>query len=223
MPVILVNEIEDGKIGLWKITEEVYDLENSANLSEEDKLTCSGIKAIHRKKEWLATRVLLNELTGNHNSIKYFTDGRPYPANGEFNLSISHTTGFVAVIIHPTLIPGIDLELISRPVGRVARRFLSSEEYDACTEANELSNHKLLLHWCAKEAIFKIVPFSDIEFSTDILISLNKNNQKARLFQGIFKNHSDQISIPLEYLEIEEVLVVWAFADKFNFSNKNYS
>ena len=223
MPLILVKEIENGKIGLWKITEEVSDLENSANLSDEDKLTCSGITALHRKKEWLATRVLLNQLTGSQTRIKYFSDGRPYPVNEKYNLSISHTTGFVGVIIHSVLIPGIDLELISRPVGRVALRFLSSEEYDACTEVNELSNHKLLLHWCAKEAIFKIVPFSDIEFSTDILISLNKTNPNARLFHGIFKNHSDQISIPLEYLEIEGVLVVWACTSKQNFNNKDYN
>ncbi len=213
MPLILHKDIEDGKIGLWKITEELSELERLSRLSEPDLIAYSGISALHRKKEWLATRALLNELTDEQTSIRYDNEGRPAPENGKYNISISHTTGFVAVMLHDVLIPGIDIELASRNIGRVARRFLSPEEFEECSHQTGISNEKLLLHWCAKEAIFKMVPFNNIEFSTDILISLNENIQNSGLFAGVFKNHSDQISIPLEYIEECGVVMVWGLVD----------
>ena len=214
MPLILHKDIKNGKIGLWKITEELRELELLTMLSGPDLVTYSGISALHRKKEWLATRALLNDLTAERTRIKYDNDGCPAPENGKFNISISHTTGFVAVMLHDVFHPGIDIELTSRHIGRVARRFLSPEEFEVCSDQTGLSNEKLLLHWCAKEAIFKMVPFNNIEFSTDILISLNENVQNSGSFTGVFKNHSDQISIPLEHLEEHGVVMVWGAIDE---------
>jgi len=70
MPLILHKDIEDGKIGLWKITEELSELERLSRLSEPDLIAYSGISALHRKKEWLATRALLNELTDEQTSSR---------------------------------------------------------------------------------------------------------------------------------------------------------
>jgi len=209
MPLVLHKNIENGQIGLWKISEEVEELMQLSRLNSEDLITFSGISALHRQKEWLATRALINNLNGKPVQIKYFNDGKPYPENCNFNLSISHTREFVAVLIHQNLIPGIDIELESRQVGKVASRFLSPDEFDICNEHEGISNRKLLIHWCAKEAVFKMVPFSNIEFSSDIQIVLNDVSNNSGSFPGIFKNSSVQIPVNLDYLETNGVLMVW--------------
>ena len=209
MPLILHKNLEDGKIGLWKISEEPEELEQLASLSLPDLITYSGISALHRKKEWLATRAMLRELLGKTTSINYHNDGRPYLESGKYNISISHTTGFVAIMLHGINIPGIDIELASRQVSRVASRFLSPDEVEACRGTTEFSNHKLLLHWCAKEAIFKMIPFSNVEFSTDIQITLDDTINYSGLFQGLYTGKTGQILIPLEYIEENGVMMVW--------------
>ena len=215
MPLILHNIKDRSEIGLWKISEELEELETLADLSLSDSNTFSGISAIHRKKEWLATRALLIELTGERTSIKYHNDGRPYPDNSKYYISISHTTGFVAIMLHQFNLPGIDIELASRQVSRVASRFLSPEEYEVCRNNAGFFNRKLLLHWCAKEAIFKMVPFSDIEFSTDIQIKLGDSILDSGTFQGQFTGKPEPVPIALEYLEKEGVIMVWGSTGKF--------
>ena len=209
MPRILKKNIENGEIGIWNISEELGQLEQFARLSDQDLLTFSGISALHRKKEWLATRVLLNEMLNKPSQINYYNDGKPYLENGEFNISISHTTGFIAILLHKHLIPGIDIELLNRHAEKVASRFLSTEEYEFCRDRTGFSNRKLILHWCAKEAIFKMMPFSQIEFSSDILISLDDTSNDSGSFRGIFRHKSGQIPVLLEFNEGNGTILVW--------------
>lgn len=218
MPLILHENIEKGEIGLWKVTEEVEALLLMAKLSIPDVLTYSLISATHRKREWLATRALLQELSHEPCLIKYHSDGRPYLENSPVNISISHSTGYVAVLLHTSGAPGIDIELINRQVGRVASRFLSPDELAACNENAERSNHRKLLHWCAKEAIFKMVPFSDIEFATHIRILINKSDLDSGTFQGFFNDKTGPIPITLYYNITNEVLIVWGWVDHVKFN-----
>lgn len=215
MPIILHKDIENGEIGLWAISEAPEELELLAYLSPADSLTYSTITALHRKKEWLATRALLNALTGEPNLINYHNNGRPYLDNAKIQISISHTIGFVAIMLHQTSLPGIDIELATRQVSKVASRFLSPEEYEVCRSNGGFLNRKLLLHWCAKEAIFKMVPFSDIEFSKDILIKLSDSIQDSGSLQGLFIAKPEPIPIALRYLERDGVIMVWGSTDEF--------
>lgn len=214
MPLLLRLHIENGEIGLWKVSEEIDELHLLANLSVSDLITYSGITAQHRKKEWLATRALLNELISEHHLIKYHNDGRPYLENSPINISISHSSGYIAIILHTSSIPGIDIELVTRKVGRVASRFLSPDELNTCNDDTELSNHRKLMYWCAKEAIFKMIPLSNIEFSTDIQVIINDSEEDSGAFEGIFNDKSEPIPIILNYKLLSEVLIVWGSVEK---------
>ena len=74
----------------------------------------------------------------------------------------------MVIYLHPEEQPGIDIELITRNVAKAARRFLSAEELKDCMAGDQLSNKDLMLRWCAKEAVFKMVPFSDVDFASQI-------------------------------------------------------
>jgi 4'-phosphopantetheinyl transferase len=209
MPLIFLKHIEQGRIGLWEISEELEELIQYAHLSESDKASYCEISALHRKKEWLAVRALLNKLYPQAPRINYHGDGRPHLETGEFQISISHTKGFVAVLLHKTASPGIDIELSSRDVERVASRFLSDQEMEACRNGSQYANRMGLIHWCAKEAIFKMIPLSNIQFATDISIHLNDTTLDHGTFKGIFSTKSETHTIQLEYLEFKKVLIVW--------------
>ena len=87
MPLLLQENIENGKIGLWKISEEIEELLCLAKLSYPDNIIFPEISAPHRKREWLATRALLNELISEPHLIRYHSDGRPYLENLPINIS----------------------------------------------------------------------------------------------------------------------------------------
>ena len=213
MSVIYTEEFDNGLFGLWKITEELEELLPKANLSTPDLETWSLIKAVQRKKEWLATRALLNELTLQYTQINYYSDGRPFLKDLPRNISISHTKGYAAVLLHNNQVPGIDIELNSRSAERVATRILSSEELDFCKEGDGFSNQKLLIHWCAKEAIFKMIPVKNVSYSKDIHISLMNPVQTSGSFPGTFHSESGPVSINLYYKLIDELILVWGWVD----------
>jgi len=211
MAVLQIEHIDNGLFGLWKITEELEELLPMANLSPSDFETWSAIKAIQRKKEWLATRALLNEMTGKPTLIDYHPDGRPFLKNLKTNISISHTKGYAAILLNDKTIPGIDIELNSRSAEKVAPRILSPEELESCRENEGFSNHKLLIHWCAKESIFKIVPEHSISYLKQIHISLNGTIDNLRSFSGKFHSESGIVPIKLFYKSIEELIIVWGW------------
>jgi phosphopantetheine--protein transferase-like protein len=219
MPLLLQQHTDQGILGLWQITEELDELENLAQLSLSDAMAYSSLSAEKRKKEWLATRVLLNELAQKSCLIKYHENGRPYLDSLDFNLSISHTQSFVAILMHPTLTPGIDIEQSNREIVKVAPRFLSARELAWCSREKGSQNRALMLHWCAKEAIFKMIKSGNIEFSTDIAIYLDGTTLESGQMRGVFTQNQTSKTISLEYLEIEKLILVWGITNELNKDN----
>jgi 4'-phosphopantetheinyl transferase len=211
MAIIQTQRVENGFFGLWKITEEIEDLLPLAKLNSRDLDTWTAFKAIQRKKEWLATRALINELTGRSIQINYHADGRPYIENFPMNISISHTKGFAAVLFHSKANPGIDIELDSRSAEKVAARILSPLELEACRENEGYSNKRILIYWCAKEAIFKMVDENKVSYSQEIYISLNDQVEEPFSFSGIFQSEGRLIAINLFYKSVGELIVVWGW------------
>ena len=214
MPLIHRENIENGEIGLWKVSESIDDLLLLGRFTEPDLKVFGTITALHRKKEWLATRILLNELIGTQKRIGYHNDGRPFIINSHINISISHTGIYISVFLHSDAIPGIDIELVTRQVGRVAQRFLSPDELNSCSDGEGYSNWKLLVHWCAKEAVFKMIPLTDIEFATDIHINYSGSISNTGTLQGTFKYKTDSTHITLSYRVLDELLIVWGWIEK---------
>lgn len=76
--------------------------------------------AAHRRLEWLAVRVLLYTLSGEEKEIAYHPSGKPYLADDSASLSISHTKGYVAVVLGlPGREVGVDIEQYGERVRKV--------------------------------------------------------------------------------------------------------
>ena len=154
MPLISIETIASGaQLGLWHIEESVDELLNRyPSLSSE----VSSYRSDARKLEKLAVYSLLFMMTGDTNlRISHNEAGKP-SVNG-WNISISHTKGYAAVILSKDKNVAIDIEHISPRVYKIADRFVRTDE-----DASTLES--LLLHWSAKETIYKYFSESVLHF-----------------------------------------------------------
>ncbi|GGK12966.1 4'-phosphopantetheinyl transferase family protein [Parabacteroides faecis] len=149
-------------LGVWKIEESSDELLAMLGLQSEYLPFLQGIKTEKRRQEWLASRVLLKELVGEELLIAYHDDGAPYLSGSSLSLSISHTNGYAAVLLQDQETAGIDIEYHSNRVLKICSRFMSPEE--GASIGSEYEVEHLLVYWCAKEALFKMIRQQDIDF-----------------------------------------------------------
>ncbi|MCL1943223.1 MAG: 4'-phosphopantetheinyl transferase superfamily protein [Candidatus Azobacteroides sp.] len=123
----------------------------------------------NRKREWLAVRVLLKELLDEEKEILYTESGCPYLADRSGRISISHTKGCVAVAWSNRGAVGVDIEYLASRIKKITSRFMSESEFSNVSPENEIVH--LLLHWSAKESMFKALNESDVEFRTCLHVS----------------------------------------------------
>lgn len=85
--------------------------------------------AERRRLEWLSVRVLLFTLLGEEKEIAYHPSGKPYLADRSASVSISHTKGYVSVIVGgPDREVGIDIEQYGERVHKVAHKYMRADE-----------------------------------------------------------------------------------------------
>lgn len=169
MPVFLQHTDSACRWGVWK-TDETPD-ELLALLPDKEKYRegMQRFSADSRRLEWLAVRVLLHVLTGEEKEIRYYPSGKPYLADASASLSISHTKGYVAVLLGaPCREVGIDIEQYGERVRRVAPKFMRQDEEAAVYRGTE--TWSLLLHWSAKETMFKCLNTPEVDFRAHLRI-----------------------------------------------------
>lgn len=139
---------------MWKVTETEDELQASL---PESGLYRNEIARLHtaskRRLERLAVRVLMYTCWGKEEEVAYTENGRPRLKTGRYHISISHTQGYVALCWHPARTVGIDIEQIRPKALGLTARFMHPDEH---AEGDAL--HEALLHWSAKETLYKMLP-----------------------------------------------------------------
>lgn len=159
---------ENATLGLWEITETVDELLEILNFDPFIIQDISLFASEKRKLEYLAARVLLQEVLGEKKTITYTKNGKPYLVDKSHQISITHTGKYVAIILHPTYRVGIDVEKISDKVVRVQSKFLSEAERSA-VDMTTTKTHLALL-WSAKEALYKILEQEEVAYTKHLTI-----------------------------------------------------
>ena len=167
MGVISNQATQNCTIAIWRITETLEEL-----LQLSNKISTANFNTEKRKKEWIASRLLLNEINPNY-SISYNAFGAPELSNGSF-ISISHSKGLVAIIISKEQV-GIDIEEISEKALRVSSKFVSTNNL------KDLTAEKATLIWCCKEAVFKWHQKGEVDFIADIKLHSFESMEKGEI------------------------------------------
>ncbi|MCC8146163.1 MAG: 4'-phosphopantetheinyl transferase superfamily protein [Bacteroidales bacterium] len=163
-------------------------------------------KCESRKVERLTVRYLIYLLLGEEKKIIYSAEGKPQLADKSYYISISHTKGYVAVVLSKDHEVGIDIECISPKITRLQNRVMSEKELKGISKAKEEIH--LLLHWSAKESMFKIINHTDIEFKTQLHIrSFVPEMYKWAQLEGRETRTKENNSFLIDYLVTKDYVL----------------
>ena len=211
MPLIFNREIvhQKVKLGVWQLQESVDALLLLASLNKSDEDNFSKLKHESRKKQWLASRIILRQISENPKfSVSYEKTGRPIINDNIHHISISHTADFVSVILGKSTKVGIDIERIHPRILKVAHKFVSQAE-DSFLASHKDLQESLVLIWSAKEALFKLNGKTDMDFRKNILIKPFDIQDEGVLFGMVQKENVSQ-EYKLHYRRIGDHVLVYA-------------
>jgi len=194
------------QMGIWKITELEDDLIKKLTFTDIMIKQLCQIKHETKRLEWLASRLLLQQLLNLPPSISYSANGKPYIKNLDIHLSISHTNGYAAVITSAQKPTGIDIEYPSTRIGRLVSRFCNTIEQQQFDKIGKEKGSAIV--WCAKETIYKIVDIPGLKFKEDIIIEKLSKNDSGTL-QAKIKISDKWKSLTLHYRITAEFYLVW--------------
>ncbi len=156
----------EGGWALWHITESI----DALTFLIKSELCPVEIITPKKKLEWLASRALIQQLSEKvglpFKGIYKDEFGKPFLKNNSAQISLSHSYPYVAAQLHFSIAVGIDIELPSEKLLRVAHRvFSAAEQQDA-----GINLTKNCVYWCAKEALYKLYGKRGISFSENIKV-----------------------------------------------------
>ena len=193
-------------LGVWKIEEDINTLLELVVLDNGDKKKYKVFASTSRKLEFLSVRALLAELLGKDARIVYNKNNKPFLKDGSRFISISHSHKLTAILLSTNEKVGIDLEYMSSNIGAIAFKFINRRE--KITKEPENRKYHLYLHWCAKEALYKICDKEGISIRKNITIEPFEVKESGEI-KG--KVHTEKINdtFDLFYTRYDNYAIVW--------------
>ncbi len=207
MAIIMHEHFDCGcQLGVWKITESLDTLQSSIHLTPKERETLERFTHEPRKLEWLSVRVLLHAMTGDEHTIMYNGNRKPYLKNNVYFISISHSRDLTAILLSKSRRVGLDLEYMSHRIANISHKFINDD--DVITADEEQRKYHLYIHWCAKEALYKICDKQDINFRENLTIEPFEPMEKGALL-GRVHNSLRNEPFTMNYFSLGNYVVVW--------------
>ncbi|MCF0173102.1 MAG: 4'-phosphopantetheinyl transferase superfamily protein [Bacteroidales bacterium] len=210
MALYLTKELDnEAVIYVWEITETEQELMRMCSIPNDELEELSMIGSEARRKEKLAVRALLGEIFDEKVYLGHHDNGRPFLHNSAQEISISHTRRFVAIITHRDESLGIDIESLDRNFDKVQTHVLSEDEIDDLSEREESRNLQLAIIWSAKEAIYKRMSLSNVDYSDQIEIERFSPRDEGTLDAVFTHKDGSELEFELEYMVFDGHVMVW--------------
>ena len=179
MPIIEdITFSGNNRLIIWEISETINELMTKVLLSDNSVKLLNLKKLDIHKKQFLAIRNILKELSIDDQDIVYEQSGKPFIRGSQSNLSFSHSGNYAAAILSDRDVVGIDLEKMSDRVSKIKSKYLETE----LNYPFELNTETSLVYWNIKESIFKAIDKPGIDFKKNILVTpleIKKNVVKS--------------------------------------------
>ncbi len=196
------------EICVWEIVEDEDELRRICSPIPNDELEeLSLLKSAARRKEKLVERALLNVMFPEKVYLGHHDNGKPFIQNSLIEISISHTNRFVAIIMHPEDVVGIDIECLDRDFSAVEKKALSEDELDDLSDRKR--NLQLAIYWCAKEAIYKRMSLNGVDFAEQIEIDKFSPHDEGDLEAVFTDEDQEEETFELSYQIFEDHVMVW--------------
>jgi 4'-phosphopantetheinyl transferase len=217
MALFLSHEEPLYRWGIWKMDESVDALLALLPEWEYYEREIRHFTAPHRRVEWLSVRVLLFRLLGEHKEVCYQPSGKPYLADHSYFISISHTKGYVSVILSDKVPVGIDIEQYGQRVHRVAHKYMRADE--PVRLYKEDATWSLLLHWSAKEVMFKCMDAEGVDFRQHLRIEPFLLQEQGDFIAHEYRT-GQQRSFRIHYLLHPDFVMTWNVSPEEHTENR---
>ncbi|MFT4204632.1 MAG: 4'-phosphopantetheinyl transferase superfamily protein [Chitinophagaceae bacterium] len=192
------------RLAIWKIEEgEAFFLERVP--SKRD------ISHPLKRLQHLAGRFLLKYLFPDFPSeeIAIADTRKPYLVNEQYHFSISHGGSYAAAIVSEKQRVGIDIELFSEKIKRVAHKFLKEEELQLVEDGAGGQDLTLLTtFWSVKEAVFKWWSYGNISLKNNIHIR-NIETSPEPMVHVDFWHKSNMYPVQVSFTLLDEMTLCW--------------
>ncbi len=204
MPLFYQQNINDTtRLAIWKIEETEEYFSGTVPVQRE-------ITHAHKRLQHLAGRYLLRFLFPDfpYHEIEIATTRKPFLPNEQYHFSISHCGDYAAAIVSKTNRVGVDVEMATERVMKIAKKFLHEEEISNFKfEISNANIQHLTLLWSCKEAIFKWWGNGEVNFSEMIRIEhfdlINKGTIDASF---------NKTSLQIEYELFDKLCLAWVIS-----------
>ena len=165
MSLMFIEKVAPGvELGAWSMDESVEDLFSCNAVSVSLRKEIDVVRSAQRRLEMASVHALVYHIFGKDMQIRHDGDGKPCLCNG-FNIGISHTKGCAAVIVSEDKDVAVDVEYMDERVERVVGRLLRDDE-------KAVTLFEKILHWCAKETLYKLYSADHLSLSEMRLLSI---------------------------------------------------
>lgn len=180
---------------LQAITADEPTLRTGLPLTDAECSELSLITHPAQRVEWLASRVAIRNLAEAqrivYQGLQKDEFGKPSLIGASQQISLSHTGGWAAAVLHRTKPVGIDIEPIREQFRRVVPRVLSASEISHAAD----DPNRLAVYWCAKEALYKLYGKRKLTFREHLLIEPFPDNADVVVGHVRLPDHEEQLTI----------------------------
>ena len=205
---LIENKIirKDCSLGTWEITRDFNTLLQRTFLTKEELQALHKFKNYNRKLEYLSVRALLNEMAGQQARIIYDSTNKPYLQDGSHQISISHSHQLTSILLSKKKRVGIDLEYMSHRISKIADRFIHPGEKITSDPGKKRSH--LYIHWCAKEALYKICDKNLLNFRKNLYIEPFEVANRGSLKGWVLTSKREE-SYDMNYFFMDNYIIVY--------------
>jgi phosphopantetheinyl transferase len=199
--IFFQHSINDNtKLGIWKIEEQENFFLQKVPLRK-------NVSHPYKRLQHLAGRYLLPLLFEDFplEEIKVADTRKPFLHDEKYHFSISHCGNYAAALASSENRVGVDIEIVTPTVGKIAAKFLHEEEKKILDEWKALPNlylQLLTVMWSAKEAVYKWYGDGQVDFSEHIRLQGTKlaikPNETAKLSFQFVKHNPVDLSIEVK-------------------------
>jgi phosphopantetheinyl transferase len=159
-------------IYIKELPNEIEPLMPLCSQSIRDKVEATN--SPRRKREIVASHLLIKEILGENVSIAHDQNGAPILVGAQEYISISHSATEIAIAINPHCPIGIDIENWRDQLIKVKSRFLSQKEMEVYA-----TPQLMLKAWTIKESLYKVAQVPGISLADDIILPSDGNDNIA--------------------------------------------
>lgn len=207
----IINETT--RLGIWKIEEDENFFLSKVPLQR-------NITHPHKRLQHLAGRYLLQFLFPDfpYDEILIADTRKPYLPNEQYHFSISHCGEYAAAIVSSTHRVGIDIEIPSDKVERIAHKFVHEDEKLFLVNSEQLAvnslpftPHRSLLTimWSAKEALFKWYSLGNVDFKENMQLTNTIQKQNDSLLLPFVFKKDEPVYLNITSVIFDALVLSW--------------